>query len=124
MKNIFPTAVLFTIMILFSCGDNGDGGNNEQTDEFDRKLMLIDMADGIIIPAFEDYVNKVETLNSFAHSFVIDPTVSDLEILRGHWMEAYKSWQYVSMFNIGKAEEISLRNFTNIYPANVVEIEE
>ena len=122
MKRILTIFTLISIFGIISCGDNEGGG--ETTDDFDRKVMLTDMADGIIIPAFEDYVSKLETLNSFAQSFVIEPNVTDLNLLRGHWLEAYKAWQYVSMFNIGKAEEINLRNFTNIYPANIEEIEE
>ncbi len=124
MKNILSLFVFISILTIFSCGDNGDGGNGETVDDFDRKVMLIDIADGIIIPAFEDHLLKVESLNSFAQSFVLEPTVDDLILLRDHWLEAYKTWQYVSMFNIGKAEENGLRNFSNIYPTNASEIEE
>lgn len=123
MKNILPIFLLFSLLTILSCGSN-NGGEGENTDDFDRKGMLVDIADGIIIPAFEDYTSKVETLNSFAHSFVVNPSANDLNLLRGYWLEAYKTWQYVSMFNIGKAEEIGLRNFTNIFPTNAVEIEE
>ena len=123
MKNILPILVLAFVLAIVSCGDNGNEGNGDPVDDFDRKAMLVDMADGIIIPAFEEYVQDLEALNSFALSFVVDPSVENLDILRGHWLEAYKSWQYVSMFNVGKAEEINLRNFTNIFPANTEEIE-
>ena len=123
MKKLLPIFVCIFILAIISCGDNGNGEPGGNTDDFDRKVMLIDMADGIILPSFEDYVAKAQNLNSFAQSFVLNPSVEDLDLLRGHWLEAYKSWQYVSMFNIGKAEEISLRNFTNIYPANAEEIE-
>ena len=32
--------------------------------------------------------------------------------------ESYKKWQYVEMFNIGKAEEIMYFNTMNTYPVN------
>ncbi len=124
MKNIQLLLTFFLVCTTISCGDNGTSDPEESSNNFDRKELLIDVADGIIIPAFEDYVDKIQSLNSFAQSFVIDPTVENLELLRGYWLDAYKSWQYVSMFDIGKAEEIGMRNFTNIYPTNPQEIEE
>lgn len=107
-----------------SCGNNGTTDPEEPDNNFDRKELLVDVADGIIMPAYEDYVGKIQTLNSFANSFVVDPSIENLDLLRGYWLDAYTSWQYVSMFDLGKAEEISLRNFTNIYPTNAHEIEE
>lgn len=118
--------LILTMIILgvfISCGDSEPDGPNEPTNNFDRKALLIDAADGIIIPALEDYVSKVEILNSAANAFVLSPNMTDLELLRSYWLDAYKTWQYVSMFDIGKAEEIGLRNFTNIFPTNAVEIE-
>ena len=124
MKKIQSFLILIFVLTSLSCGDNGNAGPEEPINNFDRKAMLIDFADGIIIPAYNEYVQKLEILNNFAQSFVQDPTVENLEALRGYWLDAYKSWQYVSMFDIGKAEEISLRNFTNIFPTNPTEIEE
>ena len=124
MKRIQSLFILLFVLSIFSCGDNGTSEPELPVDNFDRKELLIDVADGIIIPAFEDYVSKIHVLNSSAQSFVVDPSQSNLVLLRGYWLEAYKSWQYVSMFDLGKAEENALRNFTNIYPTNTLEIDE
>ena len=67
-KNIILT--LSMIFVLFSCGDNGGNDPEPPVDNFDRKALLVDLADGIIIPAFEDYVSKTQSLNSAAHTFV------------------------------------------------------
>lgn len=123
MKYIKSFFIILIVISVFSCGDNGTSGPDTPDDNFDRKELLIDMADGIIIPAYDAYVADVKVLNSFAQSFVVDPSIANLELLRGYWLDAYTSWQYISMFNIGKAEEIGLRNFTNIYPTNTSEIE-
>ena len=124
MKTIQSIFTLLLILFAFSCGDSDPKEPQEPGDNFERKTLLIDAADGIIIPAYEDYVSKIQTLNSSAQSFVVDPSKNNLDLLRGYFFEAYKSWQYVSMFDLGKAEEIGLRNFTNIYPANTIEIDE
>ncbi|MDF1695449.1 MAG: imelysin family protein [Saprospiraceae bacterium] len=124
MNRIPLILTLFLIGAFVSCGENEPDGPSEPTNSFDRKSLLINAADGIIIPALEDYVSKVEILNSAANSFILDPTLEGMDLLQGFWLDAYSRWQYVSMFNIGKAEEISLRNFTNIYPTNTTEIEQ
>ncbi|HJN78921.1 MAG TPA: imelysin family protein, partial [Flavobacteriaceae bacterium] len=38
--------------------------------------------------------------------------------LHEKWVESYKKWQYIEMFNIGKAEEIMFYNKVNTYPAS------
>jgi predicted lipoprotein len=124
MKRIQSLFILIIVLFSLSCGDNGSSEPEIPIDNFDRKELLIDAADGIIIPAFEDYVSRIQILNSAAQSFVVEPSISNLDLLRGYWLQAYKSWQYISMFNLGKAEEIGLRNFTNIYPSNTLEIDE
>ena len=124
MNTFRITLLTMLVFTIFSCGDNGNNEPETPTDDFERKTLLIDMADGIIIPAFENYVAEVKTLNSSAQSFAVNPDQDKLDLLRGYWLNAYKAWQYVSMFNIGKAEEVSLRNFTNIYPTDATLIEE
>lgn len=117
--------LLFFISILViacsSGGDSSDPGNVE--DNFDRGAMLAHLADDIIIPAFEDFEAKVNTLSTEATSFTIAPTEAGLESLRTAWLNAYKTWQYVEMFNIGKAEELQFVNFINIYPVTVADVE-
>ena len=123
MKFLQSLLVIGFVFMALSCGENGNSGPEEPTNNFDRKELLVDVADGIIIPAYDAYVDKLQTLNSFAQSFTVNSSLENLNTLRGYWLDAYKAWQYVSMFDIGKAEELSIRNFTNIYPANTIEIE-
>jgi predicted lipoprotein len=90
---------------------------------FERSELLSDMADNIIIPALENYQGALEGLQTSKDAFVSDPSVGSLTALRSAWLEAYLSWQSVSIFDIGQAEAIGLRNFTNIYPTDVAAIE-
>ena len=100
-------------------------GDEEVTpeDTFDRSSMLTHWADNIIIPAYEDYANTLTAMQGANTSFANNPSVQTLNELRSSWLEAYHAWQWVSMFEIGKAEEIGLRNFTNIFPADITMIE-
>ena len=119
MKGIFQyiSSIVVVVLALGACNDN----NNDDVinDDFNRQTMLAFWADQIIIPGFDAYVADLETLSEAADDFIESPDQAQLDNLRNTWLQAYKSWQYVSMFDIGKAEEIGLRNFTNIYPTDV-----
>jgi len=51
-------------------------------------------------------------------------SLNNLELLRNKWLTAYKSWQYVEMFNIGPAEQSFYYQKMNVYPANISKITE
>ena len=121
-----------TMGLLISCGggddnEGGENGNNEVPVEvsrsFDRGSMLEDWADLIIIPAFNSYSQKIVQLVATKDAFIADPSSSTIDDLRQAHLSAYICWQRVAMFDIGKAEEIGLSNFTNVYPTNIDSIE-
>lgn len=92
-------------------------------DDFDRQLMLVNWVDNIIIPSYKNYVSKLGGFRSKALTFSQSPEASGLTELRTAWLDAYIAWQRVSMFEIGKAEAITIRNFTNIFPTDASGIE-
>ena len=119
MKSLLSIIIVslgFTFFFI-SCGDNEP--MELFTDNFDREAMLVDWADQIIIPAFESYNNTLDELVSAKDGFISDQNESSLTALRDAYIAAYMSWQNVTIFDIGKAEEIGLRNFTNIFPTDV-----
>ncbi len=114
----YITGILFIAsLFIFSCSDS-DGPEIQENEPFDRSQMLSSWADHFIIPGFESYAGELDELVSAKDAFIANPDVVSLNSLKSAWLDAYKSWQKVSMFDIGKAEEIGLRNFTNIYPAD------
>ena len=86
--------------------------------EFDRGAMLTFWADKIIIPSLESFNESLFQLLEATNSFIDNPDQEKLSQLREKWLIAYKSWQFVEMFDIGKAEEIYFKNRLNLYPAN------
>lgn len=123
MKGIITTFVAVALVIAFqSCGDKEPTGEQQTTDNFDRAALLVDIADNVIIPGYEAYVAELVELDQSIRNFTDVPTTDALFQLKIDFRAAYINWQRVSMFEIGKAEEISLRNNTNIFPTNVNEI--
>ncbi len=106
---------------LFSCSE--DKKEEPEKDNFDRKAMLTNWADNIIVPAYEAYVASTGSLVSAKNAFVNEPSEANLQALKSAWLAAYTAWQKVSMFEIGKAEELTLRDYTNIFPTNAAEID-
>ena len=86
--------------------------------EFDRGTMLAFWADKIIIPSLESFNESLFQLLQATSSFIDNPDQEKLSQLREKWLTAYKSWQFVEMFDIGKAEEIYFKNRLNLYPVN------
>ena len=104
-----------------STTDNSSNQTTPQT--FNREQMLIFWADSIIIPSQNKFQSDLIEFSNSVNSFSNDPTQASLDLMRENWVIAYKSWQHIEMFNIGKAEEINYGVRMNIYPANVERIE-
>lgn len=112
--------ILLATLIFWSCTDNGPSGPD--VDDFDREAILVNWADNIIIPSFENLDGQTEELKSASETFSADPTQQNLTNLREQWLESYKAWQHVSMFEMGKAMELRYRDNMNIYPTDPDEI--
>lgn len=115
--------LIITMFLLASCSTEQEGSSTEtKKDNFDRSVMLQDWADGIIIPGYEVYLEKLDALRQSFETFSDNRNTETLRHLRTAWESAYIQWQHVAMFEIGKAEEIQLRGYTNTYPCNVAEL--
>ena len=120
MKKIL--LILSFIIIVVACSSN-EGENNIDGNNYNRTALLTNWADNIIVPSYVNYQSKVQILITNANTFVATPTEANLQMVRTSWMEAYKGYQYVSMYNLGKAEEINLNMASNTYPTNTAGIE-
>ncbi|TXD49456.1 imelysin family protein [Polaribacter sp. IC073] len=115
--------LFISITTMYACSSS-DGGEPVVTDSFDRSAMLVNIADNIIIPAYEDFSAKMSALKTAGETFTATPNQTNLEALRTSWLTTYKTWQHIEMFNIGKAEEIQFSFYMNIYPLTVKDVED
>ena len=126
MKKIL--GLLVVVLVIVACTESDDtgttttgGGGNPPVGTFDRSAMLTNWADKIIIPGYIDFTAKVAALETATAAFNADAT--NLTEIRAAWLDAYTTWQRVSMFEIGPAETVNLRLNLNIYPSNTETIE-
>lgn len=122
------TIYLFAfVALLFACSSSDDSVD-DNGDGFDRTLLLTNVADNVIMPAFVDLQTELSALDVAKSNFINDRSIANLETLSNSWLEAYKVWQYVQIYNIGEADnfgggERGFVSFFNIYPVTVSDIE-
>lgn len=121
-KTVFYFFSLVALLTSFSCSDSPEL-DDKVIDNFDRKLMLENITDNIILPAFDDFSEKIEVLELSVITFSNDLDLASLEQVQSHWFEAYKTWQHIEMFNLAKAEEVYYIQKMNTYPASISKIE-
>ena len=119
---IFLSISILSIFII-SCSTSSDDEQSTIPD-FDRSMVLKNYADNIIIPRLNNFKSSVDYLKESGDAYVDSPDITTYTELHNSWLEAYINWQYVEMFNIGKAEEIMFFSKTNTYPVNEGRIQE
>lgn len=128
MYKKFLALVVFAGLI-FACSSSGGGGGVDPGDDdvfvdnFDRGAMLTALADQVITQAYDGFHTQMIMLNQAGMNFVAAPDQTTLSNLRNGWFNAYKVWQYIEMFNIGKAEELQYSFYMNVYPLSVTDVE-
>jgi predicted lipoprotein len=125
--NKIPGFLLILIFLFSACSTENEDktpDNEKEENSFDREAMLVNWADNIILPAFQNFESSTRTLEEQTTAFIQDPSVAKLEVIRSAFRTAYLDFQSVSMFEIGKAEQLNYRNFLNTYPANTTNIRE
>src|SRR5688500_1088090 len=110
--------VAFIAALLMSCGGNNHEPSPVDNNK-DRKEILMHWVDSIVVPSYEKFKVKFDSLKSKADAFTQTPDVSSLAEFRAAWVEAYLEWQKVEVFEFGPADQYTLRNFFNIYPTDI-----
>jgi hypothetical protein len=120
MKKLMIALCLIAVVTGCSSSDNSETNTGKG---YDRTAMLTNWSDNIIIPAYENYTAKVNTLSQSATAFSASPDATTLAALRTEWLNAYTAYQYVAMYDLGKAAELYLKQSANTYPTDVAGIQ-
>ena len=89
-----------------------------QSDTFDRGSILVNYSENIIIPRYNTFKLSMDNLKNSIESFSASPTSENYDNLQNNWIDAYKKWQYVEVFNISKAEELMYGLKMNTFPVS------
>lgn len=119
MKRIFITIIVAAVLVA-GCSSSDNNSTTEGT--YDRTALMTSWADNIIIPSFTDYQAKASVLNTKAAAFAAAPSQQGLDELRAAWLDAYKAFQHVGIFDDPTAFSLHLIEGSNTYPADVAGI--
>ena len=119
------------ICLIVSCSGGGSSDNGDYTptgDDVDRRLILDNIVNNIIIPSHQELFSKIDQLGQAATIFSSNQNQTNLDELRLKYFDSYKSWQYVEMFcgsfdaPLGYAGEMLYQQKSNGYPTNTTRI--
>ncbi|MFP9116537.1 imelysin family protein [Flavobacterium sp. RNTU_13] len=120
MKKI---VALFTLIIIAAGCSSSDGNNTSNTANYDKNAVLTNWADNIIIPAYTAYDAALGSLQTAVSAFTETPTEANLITVQTAWLDAYKKYQHVAMFDTGMASDLNLMLSANTFPTDVTGIE-
>jgi predicted lipoprotein len=93
-------SILVTLLIFsaVSCKkeDGGDGNNS-----FDRKEMLTNYADNLIIPAVNQLNSASTQLLDAVQAFIANKNTTSLTQMQNAWRNAYRTFQFANAYNFG-----------------------
>jgi hypothetical protein len=127
LKRKKPLAILLfaAVVCLYACSKKGaDPDPTPETDAkaANRKEMLVNIADNIVIPAYGKFKVKLDAMVAKSTAFTATPTTATLTDFRAAWVDAYVEWQKVELFDFGPGQTEAIRSYFNIYPANETSI--
>ncbi|SMO46777.1 imelysin family protein [Gracilimonas mengyeensis] len=109
MKSFF---LLIALLILSGCGN-----------QFDRTRILDNAADNLIIPAYEDFKDKSDSLHIALMAFTENPTEGMLQTAQERWKASIKSWKRAELYNFGPVESMVLVTSIDRWPTSEAGIE-
>lgn len=107
--------VFFLALALVSCEEEIA---DPCSSKFDQTAMFTNVADNLIVPAYQDLQVRTNTLATASTAFSNDISIANLQSLRAAWASAYRSWQTAALYNFGPAEAELLRESLNNYPVD------
>lgn len=109
------TILLLITALFWSC--NGDEENPE-CQASDPDVMLMDIRDFTILPAYQNAYNKIVEARDISQDFILTPSQDQLDPFRNAIKNAWLAWQEASGFEFGPASDVALRSNVNTFPVD------
>ncbi|MFN8282541.1 MAG: imelysin family protein [Chitinophagales bacterium] len=119
--NKYFTSYSFIIVLsvlFFGCGKPAN------TDTFGKAEMFTNYADNLILPAYNTYKEKIDTLHEIETDFSAAPDLLKLTKLQAIFLRTYAAWQFCEIYSqTSPANDIMALENTNYYPCRKDSIE-
>lgn len=94
----------------------------EVENTFNKSEMLSNIGNSIILPQYLTLKNKIDTLQLLCADFNSNTNATNLTLLRQHFINTYKAYQWASTFEFGQAEIDVFRANLNTFPCDTAQI--
>ncbi len=119
IKKLYPLGFIILFFFIIACKDKK---KDTPKADFDRKEMLANMGNNMIIPAYQNFRLAALNLDSAIAVFNLNPDATKLLFVQNSFKDAYLEWQACSAFEFGPAEQAYLKMSLNTFPANTTKI--
>ncbi len=89
---------------------------------FNKKELLINLADNVIMPAMSSFQSSIVALEIELTSLENTPTLGQFDNFKNAWKSAYLSWQHIKIFDFGPIKNAGFKSATATYPCDSVKI--
>lgn len=96
--------------------------DDQLKDQFDRKAMLENIGNNIIVPNYFSLKEKIADLDTAIGAFFANSDSVGLVNVQNSFKEVYRSWQLCSVFEFGPAEKEALRANLNTFPTDTTKV--
>jgi predicted lipoprotein len=94
----------------------------DATADFDKKTLLANLSDNIILPSINQFKTDLIGLSSKVSQLDENTSQQDLEEIRLAWKSAYLTWQTVKIFDFGPIRMNAFKSATGTYPVDTSDI--
>jgi predicted lipoprotein len=94
----------------------------DEPSEFDRKPILLNLSDSLIIHSYEAVIEKVNAFDAVMLKFKASPSQADLELLQEAWLNLALSWKTAEAFNFGPIQDLLIASTIDYIPVDTSSI--
>ncbi len=103
------------IIVIAGCKKKSNDG--EQNHDFDQSAMLTNMADNLIVPAYQNFSSQCDNFVTTITAFSDNPSSSNLTAVQNQFKTTYKAYLHVEPYDFGPANgTVMLINAVNYWP--------
>ena len=115
MKKFSLVFVLLAACIatMYSCSKSSGGSDDENTNGFDKSVMLTSYAESLIIPGYTTLQEKLATFQTAVDAFLATPNITTQNAAKATFTAMYLQYERTAVFQVGPAETELLDNFLN-----------
>lgn len=94
------TIIILLFISLLSCQEK----DNDAPNNFDRKELVTNITNNLIVPNIISFENEVKSLNNLIINYGNDLTEQNLANIKNQWKKAAKAYANIYVFNIGEVK--------------------